>query len=307
VLAAREYCGDASLVGEVVDSNTSLPIAGATVTALAQGDPANDRQVQTGPDGHYEAPVQSGETYDLTATAYGYYEQAINDVNVSSPGAEVVNNFSLTPKAAVTLTGTVADGSGQGYPLYARLTFTADGHQEVTFTDPFDGSYSLQLFEDIDYEIEVSAVLNGYRTVSESGVAFTAPAAVRDYALLVGDYCEAPGYLIASGPGDCAVEPGGGVAGFLTDFDSGRAINQEIVQSPDRSTLSQATPDDPALADGYYWLFQALTSSPQTVAITAGSGIRIPQTVDVAMTLGAIVRQDFALKSHKNFFPLFIK
>ena len=465
VLDARDYCGNATLVGEVVDLGTSLPIAGATVTALAQGDPANDRQVQTGLDGHYLAPVQSGETFDLTASAYGYYEQAINDVYVATPGAVVENNFSLNPKAAVTLAGTVTDGSGQGYPLYARLTFTTGSHQIVTFTDPFDGTYSIQLYEDIDYEIEVSAMLNGYRIVSESGLAFAAPTAERDYALLVGDYCEAPGYLIASGlfqpfageslpsgwtlvdeagegvnwrfddpagrsnktggeggfaiidsryaglnlvdaslispsndfsgqmvvvvefdqdfevypnsrievadvdvsinggewqtvlhqeeesvpgpnhqtvdisslaadqsdvrirfhyynanfdwwwqvdnvrvgPYNCAVEPGGGLAGFVTDFDSGWAINQERVQSPNGSTLSQATPDDPALADGYYWLFQPLTSSPESVAITVGSGVRIPQTVDVAMTLGAVVRQDFALKSYKTYLPLLFK
>jgi len=464
VLDAKDYCGDATLVGEVVDSATSLPIAGALVTALAQGDPQNDRQVQTNAGGNYVAPVHSGETFDLTTSAYGYYDQSIYDVYVPSPGFAVANNFSLGPKALVILSGTVTDGSGQGYPLYARLAFTAGGHQEVTFTNPFDGTYTVQLYEDIVYEIEVSAVLNGYRTVAETGLTFTGPSEVRDYVLLVGDYCEAPGYLIASGlyqpftteslpsgwtlvddagegvnwrfddpagrsnktggeggfaiidssyagmkfvdaslispsydfsgqgvvviefdqdfeinplsldeianvdisingggwqnvlfqeepspgpdhkivdisawaanqadvrirfhyfnayrdwwwqvdnvrvgPYDCAVEPGGGLAGLLTDLDSGWAVNQEIVQSPNRSTLSQATPEDPALADGFYWLFQHLSNDPETINFTAGSGPRIPQTVNVALAQSAIVRQDFALKSFRCYLPIFFK
>ncbi len=464
VLAAKEYCGDAALVGMVTDSTTSQPIVGATVTALAQGNPENDRQVRTDADGNYFAPVHSGETFDLTASAYGYYDQSVGDVFVPLPGDEIENNFSLDPKTPVTLSGTVTDGSGQGYPLYAQLTFTAGSHQEVTYTDPFDGTYVIGLYEDIGYEIEVRAVLDGYRTVTETGVTFAAPSASRDYALLIGDYCEAPGYLIANGlyepfneptlpvgwsvvddagegvvwrfddparrsnktggeggfasidssyagmkhvdtslispsydfsgqglvvlefvqdfeiyllssaeiadvdvsinggawenvlhqeedavgpnhqtldisawagwqsdvrirfhyynaifdwwwqvdnirvgPYDCAVQPGGGLAGFITDLDTGAALNGEIIASPDRSTLSGATPEDPALADGYYWMFQPLSASPETVTITAGSALPIPVTVDVELVVGAITRQDFALKSFRNYLPLFAK
>ncbi|MBG0770722.1 MAG: S8 family serine peptidase, partial [Anaerolineaceae bacterium] len=464
VLAAKNYCGDAALVGTVTESVASQPIEGATVTALAQGDPENDRQVQTDVDGSYLAPVHSGKTFDLTASAYGYYDQLVTNVFVLSPGAEIENNFSLDPKSAVTLSGTVTDGSGQGYPLYARLTFTAGNHQEVTFTNPFDGTYSVGLYEDTAYAIEVRAVLEGYWTVTETGVTFGAPTATRDFALLVGDYCEAPGYLIANGlyqpfdepalptgwtvvdeagegvvwrfddpakrsnktggeggfasidaryagmkhvdaslispsydfsgqgyvvlefdqdfeiyplssaeiadvdisinggawenvlhqeedavgpnhqmvdvsawagwqsdvrvrfhyynayfdwwwqvdnvrvgPYDCSVQPGGGLAGFVTDLDTGGALNGVTISSPDRSTLSGITPEDPALADGFYWLFQPLATSPETITVTAGSVIPIPMTVDVDMALGTIVRQDFALKSFRIYLPVLTK
>ncbi len=163
-------------------------------------------------DGSYNAPVHSGQTFDLTASAYGYYDQSIDNVFVPAPGVEVQNDFSLSPKAPVILSGTVTDGSGQGYPLYVRLVFTAGNHQEVTFTDPFDGSYAVGLYEDVAYAVEVSAVLNGYQTVSETGLTFAAPAAVRDYALLVGDYCQAPGYLVDNGlyePFDAPTLPAG--------------------------------------------------------------------------------------------------
>lgn len=464
VLDARDYCGNATLSGIVIDANTSQPIPGAKVAALAQTDPQNNREVITDANGAYQAPVQSGETYDLTASAYGYYDQSILSVYVASAGSEVVNDFTLAPKNVLTLNGTVTDGSGQGYPLYARLSFTSGSQQEETFTDPFTGAYAIELYEDIAYEIEVSAILAGYRTVTEAGVSFAAPTATRDYALLVGDYCEAPGYIainglyepfdaptlptgwsvvddagegvgwrfddpakrgnrtggeggyasidsryagtkhvdsslispsydfsgqslvilefdqdfeiyplstaekadvdvsihggtwvnvlhqeedaigpnhqrldlsayaagqsdvrirfhyynayydwwwqvdnIRLGPYDCTATLGGGVAGFVTDFDSGNPLNGELVASPSLSTLSEATPDDPALADGYYWLFQPLTTSPEIVAITAGSEIHIPLTVDVEMVQGAVVRQDFALTSHKSFLPMFVK
>ena len=98
VLDSKDYCGDAALAGTVTDSSTSQPIEGARVTALAQGDPQNDREVQTESDGSYNAPVQSGETFDLTASVYGYYDQSIDNVFVPAPGVEVQNDFSLSPK-----------------------------------------------------------------------------------------------------------------------------------------------------------------------------------------------------------------
>ena len=61
----------------------------------------------------------------------------------------------------------------------------------------------------------------------------------------------------------CAPTPGGLVAGIVTDNNTGPRVNGATVASNADSrpvtATSAATPDDPNLSDGFYWLFSPLT------------------------------------------------
>jgi hypothetical protein len=60
----------------------------------------------------------------------------------------------------------------------------------------------------------------------------------------------------------CGPVAGGLVAGNVTDADTGVAIDGATVTSndgPADNATTFATPDDPALGDGFYWMFSSLT------------------------------------------------
>lgn len=99
--------------------------------------------------------------------------------------------------ANIMLTGTVYDGGIEGgdkhgYPLYAKITLTADGESQVLYTDPVTGTYAVPIQSAVDYTIRVEAVSRGYTVVEES---FSATATlVRDFHLSILGTCTAPGY-----------------------------------------------------------------------------------------------------------------
>lgn len=68
----------------------------------------------------------------------------------------------------------------------------------------------------------------------------------------------------------CGPIPGGLVVGNVTDANTNAGINGATVTSGDHPAdkgVTRATPDDPNLGDGYYWLFSSLTGShPFTAA-----------------------------------------
>jgi hypothetical protein len=81
------------------------------------------------------------DTYNVTASAYGYQPQNVNDVLVLT-NTTTVQNFSLTPQATGLLSGTVKDKISNA-PLSA--TIVVEGTPAETTTNPADGSYSLEL------------------------------------------------------------------------------------------------------------------------------------------------------------------
>ncbi|MBO0867919.1 MAG: carboxypeptidase regulatory-like domain-containing protein, partial [Micromonosporaceae bacterium] len=72
--------------------------------------------------------------------------------------------------ATVALAGTVTDGSGHGWPLYAKVAAaTADGAAAgSTWTDPVTGKYRLQLAPQTGYTLTVSPGYPGYQSVTRS-------------------------------------------------------------------------------------------------------------------------------------------
>ncbi len=112
----------------------------------------------------------------------------ISPTQAGPPASSVAAAPGLAPTTPVS--GAVTDGSGHGWPLYARIDVTGDG-TATTFTDPFTGAFSLDL-ADGNYTFTVSAVVSGYNAEAR---AVSVPGPAQDFALAVDDnLCDAPGY-----------------------------------------------------------------------------------------------------------------
>ncbi|GAA0945044.1 S8 family serine peptidase [Virgisporangium aurantiacum] len=93
----------------------------------------------------------------------------------------------------------------------------------------------------------------------------------------------------------CEPLPGGLVAGFTTDSLTGGALTGVVVASDERPTeqgVSVATPDDPNIPDGFYFLFSSLTGAHSFTATKTGYAAT---SKSVAVVANSTVRADFAL------------
>ncbi len=104
----------------------------------------------------------------------------------------------------VLVNGTVKDGSGHGWPLYAKLVVTGpNGFPGATlFTDPVTGYYSIELSSGFTYAFAVTSQVPGY---APGGGPLTVPVpalaapgnVVANWTVAAAPTCSAPGY----GPG----------------------------------------------------------------------------------------------------------
>ncbi|MFI1097919.1 carboxypeptidase regulatory-like domain-containing protein [Streptomyces sp. NPDC020917] len=156
-LAAFRSGPHGELTGTVTDSKTGKPISGATITA-------GTNVAHTGAAGTYDLTVPVG-TYDVTVDAFGYAGTSDSGVAVAD-GATLTKNYSLSPVPSQTLSGKVTDGSGHGWPLYAKIT--ADGVPGSVWTDPATGAYSVSLPQGHDYTLHVAVSDPGYQAASKT-------------------------------------------------------------------------------------------------------------------------------------------
>ena len=190
--AAAAMCGDSAIVGQVTDADTSDPIAGADILATSA---TEERKTTSDVDGFYVLNVFS-DTYDLAATAFGYAPALIPDV-VATTGMTTTQNISMEAAEWHTVSGAVTDAT-TGWPLYASLDFPGYPVDQV-WTNPVDGSYSVQLPEGITFTFEVNAWTPGYQTADRVVGPLTADA-TEDFALEANlDVCGAPGYEWSNG------------------------------------------------------------------------------------------------------------
>ena len=166
-----------------VEAAMGPSIEGARITAGAL-------ETFTGVDGNYAFTVPVG-TYDMTASAYGHAAATASGVPVHD-GVTTTQDFVLTPLSPVAVCGTVTDGSGQGWPLYARIDIGGSPVGPV-FTDPVTGQYCINLFEGALYSFEVRAMAGGYIPETRSFTLDTS-ATTQDFALVTDPGCTAPGY-----------------------------------------------------------------------------------------------------------------
>jgi N-acetylneuraminic acid mutarotase len=170
------------VAGTVTDG--SAPLANAEVKA-------GDTTATTDGQGHYSLSVQPG-TYDVTASKFGYATTTVSGVKVDD-GQTITEDFALTAKARVNVSGLVRDGSGHGWPMYATVR-VKDQPTAVTYTDPKTGRYSLSLPADATYALQVDPLYPGY-TPDSHDVRVPSGDTVHDVNVAVDQTtCSAPGY-----------------------------------------------------------------------------------------------------------------
>jgi len=172
--------------GTVTDHATGAAIAGATVKA-------GDYSATSDATGAYKLDIPPG-SYDVTASAYGYSSATDNGVGLED-GATVTESFALDSVPRQTVVGKVSDGSGHGWPLYAKIT--ADGVPGgPVFTDPATGAYSLSLPQGASYTLHIASNYPGYKTVDKT-VQVGASASTVNIAVPVdAEAGQAPGYTV---------------------------------------------------------------------------------------------------------------
>lgn len=177
-----------TLQGTVTDSSTSNPIQGAKIDVSPNGG-----TTFTDANGNYSIIIPIG-TYDVTASAFGYLPDTVNGV-VITDGGTTVQDFALDQAPVSTVTGTVTDGSGHGWPLYAQIDI--DGYPgSPIFTNPADGTYSVDLPQGTTFTFHVNAVSGGYNEEQRDILPGQNP--TEDFALTVDGSCSAPGYSVNS-------------------------------------------------------------------------------------------------------------
>ena len=147
-----------TITGKVTDHATGAPIAGATVKA-------GDHSATSDATGTYTLNIPPG-SYDLKASAYGYAGGSAAAVALAQD-ATVTESFALDSVPSQTVSGKVTDGSGHGWPLYAKITVDGVPGGPV-FTDPATGAYSLTLPQGATYTLHVTADYPGYKAVDKT-------------------------------------------------------------------------------------------------------------------------------------------
>ncbi|QIY66710.1 kelch repeat-containing protein [Streptomyces sp. RPA4-2] len=140
----------------------SGPIAGASVTATdVDGRSYTARTDASG--GFTLAPAPGA--YTLTVAQFGYTK--VTAKAKVAEGRTAKESFTLRALPTHSVSGTVTDTSGHGWPLAA--TITVDGYPGAAITtDPVTGRYAVRLPDDGNYRLHVSATLPGYKTADDT-------------------------------------------------------------------------------------------------------------------------------------------
>lgn len=178
-----------ALTGTVTDHAGDKPIVGATVSDGTD-------VAHTDAQGRYTLALPAG-SHDLTVTAFGYVTGSAT-LTVAA-GTTVTENIKLTQMPSETVSGTVTDGSGQGWPLYAKIT--VNGDPNAVWTDPRTGHYEVTLPRSSDYTLNFAPASPGYDEVTKTVHVAQAPLSADVAAIADPWVATAPGYnLKLTGP-----------------------------------------------------------------------------------------------------------
>jgi N-acetylneuraminic acid mutarotase len=178
------------LTGTVTNSSNNQPIAGALVTI------SNGSTTTTDAQGHYELTLPVG-TYSVTFSAFGFVTETSTGVQITDGGTTTLN-AALDPAPTVTLSGTVTDGSGHGWPLYTRIDIDGRPGGPI-FTNPVTGQYSVTIPASATYSIKYTATLPGYQVVTDS-VVVGGSNTTHNVEIPIQANCTAPGYQFNFAP-----------------------------------------------------------------------------------------------------------
>jgi VCBS repeat-containing protein len=186
------YCTSMiSITGNLTDSASGDPVEQAKIEWISQTTPLNNRISYSTAAGLYTVSLQP-DLYDVVVTKYGYQTLTLADFVVD--GTSGLLDLTLDPLTLSLVSGTVADGALHGYPLYAQLTYNAPGNTITVYSDPFDGTYQVELFQGEAYEVTVTAMVDGYQPFI-AGLTPSAQSENQNYLLFVDSLtCSAPGY-----------------------------------------------------------------------------------------------------------------
>ncbi|MDI5939156.1 S8 family serine peptidase [Micromonospora sp. DH15] len=191
-----------TLAGTVTDAATGDPVPGATVALTG---PAS-RQLTTGADGRYSSLLPAGD-YQVAVTAFGYAARTLPATVRAA--ATTTLDVALTAVPSVTVSGAVTDGSGHGWPLYAKVS--VEGLPVSDYTAPGNGRYSLTLPASATYTLKVEPQYPGYQTVTRE--------------VVVGSGNKTQNVAVTVDPAACTTAPGYGYGsdGVYETFDGDRA------------------------------------------------------------------------------------
>jgi N-acetylneuraminic acid mutarotase len=172
------------LSGEVT-SKSGTALAGATVSA------GTGYTATTNTSGDYSMTIPDG-TYTVSAEAFGYKTLSVSGVSIST-GNTTTQNFALNSVPSHTLTGTVTDGSGHAWPIYASVSVSGYPGGAV-YTNPYTGQFSVSLPDNNTYSLTITPVYPGYNTDTAS-VTMHASNKSQSFKVTVDAMsCTAPGY-----------------------------------------------------------------------------------------------------------------
>ncbi len=170
--------------GTVLDDVTGSPLMDAVITATGGFATSSDGS------GVYRFGDLPSGTYEISVSRFGYGTRTFPGISVPNGGTVQVD-VGLDPLLPVTVMGTVSDGTGHGWPLYAKIDITAFGYAVSLYTDPATGMYSTDLYPGTPYAFSVSSI--GYnpatRTITPDPGGNTA-----DFSLTTDPEICAPGY-----------------------------------------------------------------------------------------------------------------
>ena len=273
--------------GAVINASNSDPIGGAVI--VATNHTTRTGSTTTGPDGLYSVFLAE-DTYDVTASAFGFLPQTITAVQVIS-GTPATANFALEPAPTHQVSGVVSDKL-TGWPLYAKITIAGYPGGAI-WTDPATGAYSVTLPEGMVFNFLASAFTPGYHGATLPVGPITADTN-QDIGLKADtDLCVAPGYHVQDLV--CTPQAGGLVVGTAIDLNTGLGLVGAVVANDaGGSAVVVNTPLDPA-QNGLYVLFAPAGEQ----LLTASFARYADEQAAVDVGEGATVRQDFALTAGK--------
>ncbi len=175
-----------TITGTVTDGTD--PLASAQVTA-------GDVTTMTDGKGQYTLIAPPG-TYDVSASKFGYATKTVSGVAIAD-GQTVTEDFGLSAKSRVDVTGTVHDDSGHGWPLYATVR-VKDEPTAVAYTDPGTGKYTLSVPAGATYTLQVDPLYPGYEQDSQDVQVGSADVTHDVKASVDWTTCSASGYALHS-------------------------------------------------------------------------------------------------------------